>query len=71
MRCVRGGCVCGVCAWRTTVPRPPDKCSSLVEVHPMFDLLLETAAEQPQQLTHRETVLTTQAHSHVLKRDNL
>ena len=60
-----------MCVWRTTVPRPPDKCSSLVEVHPMLDLLFERAAEQSQQLTHGETVLTTHPHAHVLKWDNL
>ena len=63
--------VCGGCVWRTTVPHPPDKYSSLVEVHPMFDLLFERAAEQSQQLTHGETVLTTHPHTHVLKWDNL
>ena len=41
------------------MPHLPDKCSSPVEAHPMFDLLLETAAEQPQQLTHREFIVPT------------
>ena len=62
------GCVKGVGLWRvvmwskTTAPRLPDKCSSLVEVHSMFDLLFETAAEQSQQFTHREIVFVLRAN---------
>ena len=37
----------------------PDKGSHLVEKHAMLDLVLETGAEQPQQLAYCECIVTS------------